>query len=117
MPTIIYSPSALVQQVDNFPKEVERSLKGALYIRPGATVTVTDGEAKHLKTQGVQFIEVGQGKGRRKTDPPPAGAGVVQPVPGVVASGAGPSGADTEQEAAEAEAKPQDQTSSETERS
>jgi len=91
MPTIVYSPGVQVQQVE-IPKEVERSIKGALYIRPGATVTVTDGEAKHLKAQGVKFIEVGaKATGKGKADAAPVKTGEVRPVPGVVAPGAAPS--------------------------
>jgi hypothetical protein len=91
MLTIVYSPGVQVQQVE-IPKEVERSIKGALYIRPGATVSVTEGEAKHLKAQGVKFIEVGaKATAKKKADTAPVKTGEVQPVPGVGAPEAGPS--------------------------
>ncbi len=62
MPTIIFSPSAQLTAVEDFPKDCARTVKGALHIRPGATCTVTDGELAHLKTLGVAFVVAGPKK-------------------------------------------------------
>jgi len=59
MPTIIFSPSSQLKQVEDFPASVERSVKGAIHVRPGTTCVVTDGEAAHLKARGVVFTTAG----------------------------------------------------------
>lgn len=55
VPTIIYSPSAQLIQVEDFPTDCERTVKGALHVRPGSTAIVSDGEAAHLKQRGIAF--------------------------------------------------------------
>lgn len=59
MPNIIYSPTAQLVQVEDFPDGCERTVKGALYVRPGATAIVSSGEAAHLKAKGVVFSVLG----------------------------------------------------------
>lgn len=59
MPNIIYSPTAQLVQVEDFPDGCERTVKGALHVRPGAFAIVSDGEAAHLKRKGVPFSLVG----------------------------------------------------------
>lgn len=42
-------PSGLTpRQIEGFPADCERSVKGALHIRPG-TLTITEGELEHLR--------------------------------------------------------------------
>lgn len=60
MPTIIFSPGAQLSQVDDFPKGTERTVKGAIYVAPGRTSVVSDGEAAWLKSRNVPFRVVGQ---------------------------------------------------------
>lgn len=59
MPNILYSPTAQLMQVEDFPENCERTVKGALHVRPGATAAVSDGEAAHLKRRGVPFSVLG----------------------------------------------------------
>jgi hypothetical protein len=59
MPTIIYSPTSQLSQVEDFPADCERTVKGALYVRPGATAVVSDGEAARLQARGIVFTVVG----------------------------------------------------------
>ena len=40
-----------VRQIDDFPKDCERSRKGALYVRPRSTLILTAGELKHLRAK------------------------------------------------------------------
>ena len=70
MPTIIYSPSSQPRQVDDFPADCERTVKGALHVRPGSTCVVSDGEAAHLKASGVQFAAVAQPRPSARKAPP-----------------------------------------------
>jgi hypothetical protein len=56
MPTIIFSPSSQPQQVEDFPEKCDRTVKGAIHVRPGSSCIVSDGEAEHLKSRGVAFI-------------------------------------------------------------
>jgi hypothetical protein len=59
MPTIIFSPSAQLQQIDDFPADCQRSVKGAIYVAPGRTCVVSDCEAAFLKKRAVAFSVVG----------------------------------------------------------
>lgn len=59
MPNILFSPTAQLVQIEDFPEDCERTVKGALYVRPGAMAVVSDGEAAHLKQRGVSFSVVG----------------------------------------------------------
>lgn len=81
MPTIIFSPSAQLSTVDGFPKECERTVKGALHIRPGATCIVTDGELAHLKTLGVAFVVTGARKSTQAPQTAVAQPSVPPPAP------------------------------------
>lgn len=49
MPVIRFSPQAQALQVEDFPKDCERSCKGALHVRPNTTAIVTKGELAHLQ--------------------------------------------------------------------
>lgn len=80
MPTIIFSPSAQLTQVEDFPADCERTIKGALHVRPGATCTVTSGEAEHLKKRGIAFMAVGKWKGP-SAEPLPGALSPVSPLP------------------------------------
>lgn len=64
MPTIIFSPTTQPQQIEDFPPDCERTIKGAMHVRPGSTQIVSQGELVHLKTTGLKFTEV-------KPKPPP----------------------------------------------
>lgn len=83
MPTIIFSPSTQLSQVEDFPTDCERTVKGALHVRPGATQTVSDGEVAHLKKCGIAFAVVGALKTMPVPAPvePPASTLPVVPVP------------------------------------
>lgn len=59
MPTITYSPTSQLTQVEDFPADCERTVKGALHVRPGTTAVVSEGEAAHLKARGVAFSVAG----------------------------------------------------------
>lgn len=72
MQTIIFSPTAQLSQVDDFPVDCERSVKGAIHVRPGASATVTEREAEHLKKKGIPFAYI-------KAAKPLPTAKVVQP--------------------------------------
>lgn len=58
--TIIFSPIAQVVQIDDFPEDIKRTIKGALHVKPGATRVVTEEEAAHLKARGIHFTVIGQ---------------------------------------------------------
>ena len=47
MRTLIFHHGVAVCQVE-FPEDIERSRKGSLHVRPGATVEITDDELAHL---------------------------------------------------------------------
>lgn len=49
MPVIRISPQVRPHQVEDFPKDCERSCKGALHVRPNETTIVTKGELAHLQ--------------------------------------------------------------------
>jgi len=67
MPVIRISPQVRPQQVEGFPKDCERSCKGALHVRPNETTIVTKGELEHL--QGLKIpLQVVQ-----LADPPKVG--------------------------------------------
>lgn len=76
MPTIIFSSTAQLQQVEDFPSSCKRSVDGALHVRPGATCVVTDQEALHLNSKGIKFSVSGRAKpvplSKAATDPAPA---------------------------------------------
>lgn len=59
MPNIMYSPTAQLVQVEDFPADCERTVKGALYVRPGRTAVVSDGEVAHLQRRGIPFSVIG----------------------------------------------------------
>lgn len=90
MPNIIISPTAQLQQIDDFPESAQRTVEGALHIRPGATYVVSDGEAAHLASKGIKFSVSGKPKavpiGKATTDPAPAPVPAPKPLPGVPAS-------------------------------
>jgi hypothetical protein len=97
MPTIIFSPSAQLLQVEDFPADTERTVKGALYVRPGATSVVSDGEAAHLKKLGIAFTVSGAPKVAALPAPKPPLAPSLPvaslPSPSVPAPGSAPTGA------------------------
>lgn len=108
MPTIIFSPTAQLQQVEDFPDNCERTIKGAIYVRPGGTCVVSDCEAAHLKSKGIVFTVAGAPKlgATASTSPAPTPAkppsAPKAPLPGLPSNpfgGAAPTGAqsDTEQ--------------------
>jgi hypothetical protein len=92
MPTIIFSPTAQLQQVDDFPKDCERSVTGAIHIRPGSTVVVTDGEAAHLKTKGIVFSVVGRARAAAPSATPSATLPPTAPLKPLPGPSATPSG-------------------------
>lgn len=71
MPNIIYSPTAQLTQIDDFPEDCERTVKGALYVRPGQSAIISDGEAAHLKARGISFSVA---PSRQRPAPPAAPA-------------------------------------------
>lgn len=109
MPTIIFSPSAQLSQVEGFPPDCERTVKGALHVRPGATCIVSDGEAAHLKASGVDFTVAGESKPKalpaaKKASPTPKGAPASPELP-LPVSGSGAPTAGSQRPAASSEAK------------
>jgi hypothetical protein len=105
MPTIIISPTAQLQQLDDFPDTVERTIEGSLHIRPGATYVLSDGEAAHLTSRGIKYSVVGKAKpaplSEAPTDPAPAAETPLRTLPGIPASpfgGGQPEGAQGEDE-------------------
>jgi hypothetical protein len=95
MPNIIISPTAQLQQVDDFPDTVERTVEGAMHIRPGATYVLSDGEASHLASKGIKFSVSGKPKAvalsKATTGPAPVAVPAPTPLPGVPAFGGGSS--------------------------
>jgi hypothetical protein len=58
------SRTCKIQQVEDFPEKAKRSRKGALHLRPGATLVVTRDELKHLEASTKRaFMVVGKAKG------------------------------------------------------
>lgn len=52
-----------IQQIEDFPEKCARSRKGSLHMKPGATLTVTRDELKHLKAKYERtFMVVGEVK-------------------------------------------------------
>lgn len=90
MPTIIFLPTERVQQVDDFPANCTRTQEGALYVRPGGTLVVSDQEALHLRSKGIKFSVSGRvakaTPGTAPTDPAPADRPAPKPLPGLAAS-------------------------------
>lgn len=93
MPNIIYSPTAQLVQVEDFPADCERTVKGALYVRPGTSAVVSDDEAKHLKARGIVFSVVGASKPPKpppKPAAPPAQASNLSGPPLITLPAVGP---------------------------
>lgn len=65
MPVIQFARTAQPSQVEDFPKDCDRSHPGALHVRPGATKTVTKAELEHLQTRKIPLHVV------RAVDPAP----------------------------------------------
>lgn len=87
MPTIIFSPTAQLQQVDDFPKDCERTVTGAIHVRPGGTYVVSEGEAAHLKSKGIVYSVTGEGEDpldTASTSPAPAPSSSSDSLPGFV---------------------------------
>ena len=49
MALVMTRPGMPIAQVEGFPEKAKRSVKGALHLRPRATITVTDDEYAHIK--------------------------------------------------------------------
>jgi hypothetical protein len=97
MPTIIFSPSAQLQQIDDFPADCGRTVVGAIHVAPGRTCVVSDDEAAHLKARGVVFSVAGAplkppAASRAGRKPAPAAPPPTTPLPG---QSPGPFGAPT----------------------
>ena len=58
MPNILYASTAQLAQVEGFPEGCERTVKGALHVRPGSMAVVSEGEAAHLRARGVLFTVI-----------------------------------------------------------
>lgn len=58
MPVIQFRRHAKQVQVEDFPKGCERTVEGAMYVRPGATAVVTDAELKHLEKCKIPLLVV-----------------------------------------------------------
>ena len=79
MPLIHIPVGVAPCQVDDFPKDAERSCKGALHLRPASTKEVTNDELAHLKTapqHGKLAARLSVVEVAKKTEPQP-----VQPKP------------------------------------
>lgn len=79
MPTIIFAPTTQLTQVEDFPADCDRTVKGALHVRPGATCVVNDAEAEHLKKRGIAFTVSASTKAAPLPAPVPS-AGPAEPV-------------------------------------
>lgn len=55
MPTIVIPSHIRPQQVEDFPAEAPRTVKGAMHIRPG-TMEVTPEELKHLQMKHAKAL-------------------------------------------------------------
>lgn len=51
MPHAVVGYGVTPCQVDEFPEKCERSRKGALYIRPRSSLTLTNDELEHIKAK------------------------------------------------------------------
>jgi len=65
MPVIQFAPQAQPCQVEDFAKDCDRSHKGAIHVRPGATKTVTKAELEHLQARKIPLRVI------RASDPEP----------------------------------------------
>lgn len=64
MSVIQFRTNAVLEQVEDFPKDCKRTEEGAFHVRPGATRVVTSAELAHLKKRGCRLIVI------RESDPP-----------------------------------------------
>lgn len=55
---IKFGHNASIQQVEGFPKDCERSCKGALHVRPWATKTVTKAELERLQELKIPLMVI-----------------------------------------------------------
>lgn len=84
MLTLIVPATVPACQIEGFPEAAERSIKGALHIKPASTMEVTADEWKHIresrKDVAAMLIEVPQAapvkpaESKPEADPPPAPA-------------------------------------------
>lgn len=59
---IRFCHNALVQQVEGFPKDCERSCEGALHVRPEATKNVTKSELERLQELKIPLMVISKPK-------------------------------------------------------
>lgn len=46
-----------IEQIDDFPSNIERSFEGSMHIRPGGVYQVSDAELEHLQSVHPELIE------------------------------------------------------------